>query len=97
MTRPLRPTIRSRLLTIFCVVLTLSLGMGVVVAANDAVHHEWEAAQAGSNAHVIYCQGDDRSCGLPEHDENNVIPHIHVAHASVVSLPAIGAQSRSGK
>ena len=89
MTRPLRPTIQSRLLAIFCIVLTLSFGVGTVVSASEAIHHELEAAQAGSATAVLYCQGDDQSCGLPEHDENNVIPHLHAAHVGMFSLPAI--------
>ncbi|MEO6947962.1 MAG: hypothetical protein ABI150_15725 [Nitrobacter sp.] len=89
MTRPPRPTIRSRLLTILCVVLTLSLGISTVVSASEAVHHELEVAQAGSATTVLYCQGDDRSCGLPDHDEDNVIPHLHATYVGMFSLPAI--------
>ena len=97
MTRPLRPTIRGRFLTILCVFLTLSLGVGVVVSASEAVHHELEAAQAGPDAKIIYCQGDDRSCGLPEHDENNVIPHLHAAHGGAVLLPVISGPETARK
>jgi hypothetical protein len=89
MTKPPRPTIRSRLLAIFCIVLTLTFGVGTVVSASEAIHHELEAAQASSITAVLYCQGDDRSCGLPEHDEDHVIPHLHAAHVGMFSLPAI--------
>jgi hypothetical protein len=40
---------------------------------------------------VIICLGDDRSCGLPEHDENRVIPHLHAADIGSAGLPAVEA------
>ena len=85
MTRPLR-----RLLAIFCIALTLLFSVSTVVSASEGVHHELEVAQAGSAA-IVFCQGDDRSCGLPEHDEDHVIPHIHAAHVGMFALLAIDA------
>src|SRR3954465_16096191 len=70
---------RSRGLTMFGIALTLTFGARAAVSVSESVHHEVEIAQAASPAVAIICLGDDRSCGLPEPDENKVIPHVHAA------------------
>ena len=91
MTKIGRLRIRSRLLVLFCIALNVSLSVSAVMRASEGVHHELEVAQAGFAAAVVYCQGDDRSCGLPEHDENHVIPHLHVGDVGLLALPALDA------
>jgi hypothetical protein len=61
------------------------------VSASESAHHEVEVAQAASPATTIICLGNDRSCGLPDHDENNVVPHLHTADIGSVGLPAVDA------
>jgi hypothetical protein len=82
---------RSRWLALFCIALTLSLGVSAAASARESAHHEVEFAQAGSPATTIICLGNDRSCGLPDHDENNVVPHLHTADIGSVGLPAVEA------
>jgi hypothetical protein len=82
---------RSRWLALFCIALTLSLGVSAAASARESAHHEVEFAQAGSPATTIICLGNDRSCGLPDHDESNVIPHLHTADIGSVGLPAVEA------
>ena len=62
-----------------CIALTLTFGARAAVTVSESVHHEVEVTQAASPTVAIICLGDDRSCGLPEHDENQVIPHVHAA------------------
>ena len=80
---------RSRWLALFCIALTLSFGASAAVSASESAHHEVEVAQAASPA--VICLGDDRSCGLPDHDENNVVPHLHTVDVGSVGLPAVEA------
>jgi hypothetical protein len=79
---------RSRVLAVLCVALTLSLGASKVIAASESTHHELEITQAGSTAAIVYCSGDDRSCDLPDHDHDHVVPHLHTADTGVIGLPA---------
>jgi hypothetical protein len=80
-----------RLLTMFCIALTLSLSLSSVVTANQNVHHEQDIVRAGSGVATIFCLGNDQSCGLPDHDENKVVPHLHATDAGLFGLPAIEA------
>lgn len=82
---------RSRWLALFCIALTLTFGVSAAVSASESAHHEVEVAQAASPATTIICLGNDRSCGLPDHDENNVVPHLHTADIGWVGLPAVEA------
>ena len=82
---------RSRWLALFCIALTLTFGASAAVSASESAHHELEVAQAASPAGTIVCLGDDRSCGLPDHDEDNVVPHLHTADIGWVALPAVEA------
>ncbi|NOJ39885.1 hypothetical protein [Bradyrhizobium australiense] len=82
---------RSRWLALFCIVLTLSFGTSAAVSASESAHHEVEVAQAASPVATIICLGDDRSCGLPDHDEDQVIPHLHTVDIGSVGLPAVDA------
>jgi hypothetical protein len=82
---------RSRWLALFCIALTLSFGASAAVSASESAHHEVEVAQAASPATTIICLGDDRSCGLPDHDENRVIPHLHTVDIGSIGLPAVDA------
>jgi hypothetical protein len=81
---------RSRWLALFCIALTLTFGASAAVSASESAHHEVEVAQAASPATTIVCLGNDRSCGLPDHDENNVIPHLHTVDIGSIGLPAVG-------
>src|SRR4051794_41955885 len=81
---------RSRWLTMLCIALTLTFGARAAVSVSESVHHEVEIAQAASPAVAIICLGDDRSCGLPEHDENKVIPHVHAADIGSAGFSAPG-------
>lgn len=76
-------------MAIFCIALTLSFSIGRIVSASESAHHELEVAQAGSLAGTVYCLGDDRSCGLPDHDEDHVVPHLHTADIGLIGLPAL--------
>src|SRR3954463_6801814 len=78
---------RSRWLTMLCIALTLTFGARAAVSVSESVHHEVEIAQPASPAVAIICLGDDRSCGLPEHDENKVIPHVHAADIGSAGVP----------
>ena len=80
---------RSRWLTMLCIALTLTFGARAAVSVSESVHHEVEVTQAASPTVAIICLGDDRSCGLPEHDENQVIPHVHAADIGSAGLPAV--------
>jgi hypothetical protein len=82
---------RSRWLALFCIALTLSFGANAAVSASESAHHEVEVAQAASPATTIICLGNDRSCGLPDHDEDNVVPHLHTVDVGSVGLPAVEA------
>src|SRR5712691_4315935 len=83
---------RSRLLALFCIALTLSFGASAAVSASESAHHELEVArQTTSSAGTIICLGNDRSCGLPDHDENDVVPHLHTCDIGLVGLPAVDA------
>jgi len=82
---------RSRWLAFFCIALTLSFGASAAVSASESAHHEVEVAQAASPATTIICLGDDRSCGLPDHDENKVIPHLHTVDIGSIGLPVVDA------
>ena len=82
---------RSRWLALFCIALTLSFGASAAASASESAHHEVEFAQAGSPAATIICLGNDRSCGLPDHDENQVIPHLHTVDIGSIGLPAVDA------
>ena len=82
---------RSRWLALFCIALTLTFGASAAVSASESAHHEVEVAQAASPAGTIICLGDDRSCGLPDHDEDNVVPHLHAVDIGLVGLPAVEA------
>jgi hypothetical protein len=82
---------RSRCLALFCIALTLSFGATAAVSASESAHHEVEVAQAASPVATIICLGNDRSCGLPDHDEDNVVPHLHTVDIGTVGLPAIQA------
>jgi hypothetical protein len=84
---------RSRWLALFCIALTLSFGASAAVSASESAHHEVEVAQASPFVATIICLGNDRSCGLPDHDENNVVPHLHTADIGSVGLPAVHAQA----
>ena len=86
-----RIKLRSRLLALFCIALTLSLSLGSVVTASENLHHELDVVQAGSGMATIFCLGNDQSCGLPDHDENHVVPHLHAADIGLFGLPAIEA------
>ncbi len=88
---PKRTKFRFRLLVVFCIALTLSLSVSSVVTANENVHHEQDIVRAGSGVATIFCLGNDQSCGLPDHDENRVVPHLHVADVGLFGLPAIEA------
>jgi hypothetical protein len=74
-----------------CIALTLTFGARAAVSVSESVHHEVEIAQARVPAVAIVCLGDDRSCGLPEHDENKVIPHLHTVDIGSIGLPAVNA------
>jgi hypothetical protein len=89
--KPRLAGLRSRWLALFCIALTLTFGATAAVSASESAHHEVEVAQAPSPAATIICLGDDRSCGLPDHDEDNVVPHLHTVDIGLVGLPAIGA------
>jgi hypothetical protein len=80
---------RPRWLTMLCIALTLTFGARAAVSVSESVHHEVEVTQAASPTVAIICLGDDRSCGLPEHDENQVIPHVHAADIGSAGLPAV--------
>ena len=80
---------RSRWLALFCVALTLTFGASTAVSASESAHHEVEVAQAASPATTIICLGNDLSCGLPDHDEDNVVPHLHTVDIGSVGLPAV--------
>ena len=80
---------RSRWLALFCIALTLTFGASAAVSASESVHHEVEVAQAASPATTIICLGNDLSCGLPDHDEDNVVPHLHAVDIGLVGLPAV--------
>ena len=82
---------RSRWLALFCIALTLSLGVSAAASARESAHHEVEFAQAGSPATTIICLGNDRSCGLPDHDENDVVPHLHTVDIGSVGVLAVQA------
>jgi hypothetical protein len=82
---------RARWLALFCIALTLSFGASAAASVSESAHHEVEFAQAGSPAAKIICLGNERSCGLPDHDENNVVPHLHTADIGSVGLPAVEA------
>ncbi len=86
---PMRTRWRSRLLSLFCIALTLLLSLSSVVTANENVHHELDVVQAGSGVATIFCLGNDQSCGLPDHDENRVVPHLHAADIGLFGLPTI--------
>jgi hypothetical protein len=55
------------------------------------VRHEVEVAQASPLVAAIICLGNDRACGLPDHDGNNVPPHLHTVDIGSVGLPAVQA------
>jgi hypothetical protein len=74
-----------------CIALTLTFGARAAVSVSESVHHEVEITQAASPAVAIICLGDDRSCGLPAHDENKLIPHVHAADIGSAGLPAVEA------
>jgi hypothetical protein len=82
---------RSRWLALFCIALTLSFGVSAAASVSESAHHEVEFAQAGSPAATIICLGNDRSCGLPDHDENQIIPHLHTVDIGSIGLPAVDA------
>lgn len=82
---------RSRWLALFCIALTLSFGASAAVSASESAHHEVEVAQASPLAKTIICLGNDRACGLPDHDENQVIPHLHTVDLGSIGLPAVDA------
>lgn len=82
---------RSRWLALFCIALTLSFGASAAVSASESAHHEVEVARAALPATTIICLGNDHSCGLPDHDEDNVVPHLHTADIGSVGLPAVEA------
>ena len=82
---------RSRWLTLFCIALTLSFGANAAVSASESAHHEVEVAQASPLVATIICLGNDRSCGLPDHDENQIIPHLHTVDIGSIGLPAVTA------
>ncbi len=82
---------RSRWLALFCIALTLSFGASAAVSASESAHHEVEVAQASPLVATIICLGNDRSCGLPDHDENQVIPHLHTVDLGSIGLPAVDA------
>jgi hypothetical protein len=82
---------RSRWLALFCIALTLTFGASAAVSASESAHHEVEVAQAASPAATVICLGNDRSCGLPDHDEDNVVPHLHAVDIGLVGLPAVEA------
>jgi hypothetical protein len=81
----------SRFLAVFCIALTLSFGVSAAVSASESAHHELEVAKAASPGGTIICVGDDRSCGLPDHDENNVVPHLHTSDIGLIGLPVVDA------
>jgi hypothetical protein len=89
--RPRLAGFRSRFLALLCIALTLSFGVSAAVSASESAHHEVEVARAASPGGTIICVGDDRSCGLPDHDENNVVPHLHAVDIGLVGLPAVDA------
>ena len=89
--KPRLAGLRSRWLALFCIALTLTFGASAAVSASESAHHEVEVAQAASAAATIICLGDDRSCGLPDHDEDNVVPHLHTVDIGSVGLPAVEA------
>src|SRR6185503_7377685 len=80
---------RSRWLALFCIALTLSFGASAAVSASESAHHEVEVAQASPLVATIICLGNDRSCGLPDHDENQIIPHLHTVDIGSIGLPAV--------
>lgn len=82
---------RSRWLALFCIVLTLSFGASAAVSASESVHHEAAVAQASPLVATIICLGNDRSCGLLDHDGNGVPPHLHTVDIGSVGLPAVQA------
>lgn len=88
---PLLARFRSRLLALFCVALSLSFGVTAAVSASESIHHELEVVQNPSPGGAIVCLGDDRSCGLPDHDEDHVVPHLHVSDIGSIGLPAVNA------
>jgi hypothetical protein len=82
---------RSRWLALFCIALTLTFGASAAVSASESAHHEVEVAQAASPATTIICLGNDRSCGLPDHDEDDVVPHLHTVDIGSVGVIAVQA------
>src|SRR5207245_10298158 len=36
-------------------------------------------------------RSSDLSCGLPDHDENQIIPHLHTVDIGSIGLPAVDA------
>jgi hypothetical protein len=86
--KPRLAGLRSRFLAVFCIALTLSFGVSAAVSASESAHHEVEVAKAASPGGTV-CVGDDRSCGLPDHDENNVVPHLHTSDIGLIGLPAV--------
>ena len=89
--KPRLAGLRSRFLAVFCIALTLSFGVSAAVSASESAHHELEVAKAASPGGTIICVGDDRSCGLPDHDENNVVPHLHTSDIGLIGLPVVDA------
>jgi hypothetical protein len=82
---------RSRWLALFCIALTLSFGASAAVSASESAHHEVEVAQASPLVATIICLGNDRSCGLPDHDEDNVVPHLHTVDIGSAGVLAVQA------
>ena len=82
---------RSRWLALFCIALTLSFGASAAASVSESAHHEVEVAQASTLVATIICLGNDRSCGLPDHDEDDVVPHLHTVDIGSVGLPAVEA------
>ena len=82
---------RSRWLALVCIALTLSFGASAAVSASESAHHEVEVAQASPLVATIICLGNDRSCGLPDHDESQIIPHLHTVDIGSIGLPAVDA------
>lgn len=89
--RPGLAGFRSRWLALVCIALTLSFGASAAVSASESAHHEVEVAQASPLVATIICLGNDRSCGLPDHDENQVIPHLHTIDIGSIGLLAVDA------
>jgi hypothetical protein len=84
---------RLRLLALLCVALTLSFNVSITVSASESAHHELEVVQAGSTANVVYCSGDDQSCGISDHDHGRISPHLHTTEIGLIGLPAVGGPS----